>query len=95
MLFSRGRRDRLDAAIEEMAENRPCTPMVCRLGCIRGISTLTAFELEVEIGDWQCFPRSTIGSYLEQVPSEYSSGTPRSQGLITQAGNDRARRLFG
>lgn len=38
MLLTRGRRDRLDAAIEEMAENSPYTPMVHRLGCLRGVS---------------------------------------------------------
>lgn len=53
MLLTRGRLDRLDMAIEEMAENSPYTPMVHRLGCLRGISTLTGFGLAVEIGDWQ------------------------------------------
>lgn len=52
------------------------TPMVHRLGCLRGISTLTGFGLAVEIGDWQRFTGSTIGSYVGLVPSEYSSGTP-------------------
>ena len=28
------------------------TPVVTRLGCLRGVSTLTAFGLAVEIGDW-------------------------------------------
>jgi len=27
--------------------------VVDRLGCLRGVSTLTAFGLAVEIGDWQ------------------------------------------
>jgi transposase len=46
------RRDRLDAAITEMAADSAFTPVVCRLGCLRGVSTLTAFGLAVEIGDW-------------------------------------------
>ena len=36
-------RDRLDQAISAMAADSPFTPVVCRLGCVRGISTLTAF----------------------------------------------------
>ncbi|MBJ7478574.1 MULTISPECIES: IS110 family transposase [Rhodococcus] len=94
MLLTRSRRDRLDTAIEEMAENSPYTPMVHRLGCLRGISTLTGFGLAVEIGDWQRFTGSTIGSYVGLVPSEYSSGTSRSQGSITKTGNGHARRLL-
>jgi len=31
------------------------TPTVRRLGCLRGISTLTGFALVVEIGDWTQF----------------------------------------
>lgn len=77
----RGRRGRLDMAIEEMAENCLYTPMVCRLGCLRGISTLTGFGLAVEIGDWQRFTGSAIGSYVGLVPSEYSSGTTAFAGI--------------
>src|SRR5271167_1330273 len=46
------RRDRLDEAITAMAADSEFTPVVHRLGCVRGISTLTAFGLAVEIGDW-------------------------------------------
>ncbi len=45
----------------------------------------------LEIGDWQRFTGSTIGSYVGLVPSEYSSGTTRSQGSIAKAGNGHAR----
>lgn len=88
MLLTRDRRDRLDTAIEGMAENSPYTPMVRRLGFLRGISTLTGFGLAVEIGDWQRFTGSTIGSYVGLVPSEYSSGTSRIAGIDHQ---DRQR----
>ena len=46
------RRDRLDEAITAMAADSEFTPVVTRLGCLRGVSTLTAFGLAVEIGDW-------------------------------------------
>jgi transposase len=88
------RRDRLDAAIETMAAESEFTPTVRRLACLRGISTLTAFSLAVEIGDWNRFTGNTIGSFVGLVPSEDSSGASRSQGPITKAGNTHARRLL-
>ncbi len=94
MILTLARRDRLDAAIADMAEDSPYTPMVRRLGCLRGVSTLTAFGLAVEIGDWQRFTGNTIGAYVGLVPSEYSSGASRAQGSITKTGNGHARRLL-
>jgi len=94
MLLTRDRRNRLDAAITEMAADSQYTPLVHRLGCLRGISTLTAFGLAVEIGDWHRFTGATIGAYLGLVPTESSSGTQRWQGSITKTGNTHARRLL-
>jgi transposase len=88
------RRDRLDAAITAMAAESEFTPVVHRLGCLRGISTLTGFALAVEIGDWSRFTGTTIGSFLGLVPCEYSSGASRAQGPITKTGNGHARRLL-
>jgi transposase len=70
------------------------TPVVRRLSCLRGISTLTAFSLAVEIGDWDRFTGAGIGAYLGLVPSEHSSGASRSQGPITKTGNSHVRRLL-
>lgn len=88
------RRNRLDEAIATMAANSEFTDVVTRLGCLRGISTLTGFGLAVEIGDWHRFTGSTIGAYVGLVPSESSSGQSRSQGAITKTGNTHARRLL-
>jgi len=88
------RRDRLDAAIAELAADSPYTPVVRRLGCLRGISTLTGFGLAVEIGDWTRFTGASIGPFVGLVPSENSSGQSRSQGPITKTGNGHARRLL-
>jgi transposase len=71
------RRDRLDAAIAAMAVDSEFTPIVYRLGCLRGIATLTAFALAVEIGDWHRFTGNSIGSFAGLVPSEHSSGASR------------------
>lgn len=94
MTLTLDRRGRLDAAITEMAEASEFTDVVHRLGCLRGISTLTGFGLAVEVGDWTRFSGSTIGAFLGLVPTEYSSGASRSQGSITKTGNTHARRLL-
>ena len=94
VLATVARRDRLDAAITAMAANSEFTPVVRRLCCLRGISTLTGFGLAVEIGDWHRFTGATIGAYLGLVPTESSSGASRSQGSITKTGNSHARRLL-
>lgn len=88
------RRDRLDDQIEAMAAASEFTPVVRRLGCLRGISTLTGFALAVEIGDWHRFSGNSIGSFVGLVPCEHSSGSTRSQGPITKTGNGHARRLL-
>jgi transposase len=94
VLSAVARRDRLDVAITAMAADSQFTPIVHRLGCLRGVSTLTAFALAVEIGDWNRFNGNTIGSFVGLVPSEYSSGSSRVQGPITKTGNTHVRRLL-
>jgi transposase len=94
VLQAEARRDRLDKAIVAMAADSEYTPVVHRLGCLRGVATLTAFGLAVEVGDWDRLTGSGIGAYLGLVPTESSSGQSRSQGSITKTGNTHARRLL-
>ena len=94
VLAVKARRERLDAAISELAADSEFTPTVRRLACLRGVSTLTAFALAVEIGDWHRFTGNSIGSFIGLVPSEHSSGSSRVQGSITKTGNTHARRLL-
>jgi transposase len=94
VLATRARRDRLDSEIEQLAADSEFTELARRLGCLRGISTLTGFALAVEIGDWQRFTGNSIASFVGLVPSEYSSGASRSQGPITKTGNTHVRRLL-
>jgi transposase len=94
MLATLDRRNRLDAAITELAADSVFTPVVTRLGCVRGIATLTAFGLATEIGDWHRLTGRSIGAYLGLVPTESSSGATRSQGGVTKTGNSHARRLL-
>jgi len=88
------RRERLDEAILALAADSEFSGVTHRLGCLRGISTLSGFALAVEIGDWTRLDGRRIGSYLGLVPSESSSGQSRSQGALTRTGNAHARRLL-
>jgi transposase len=94
VLSTKARRDRLDAAIEEMAAESEFTPLVRRLGCLRGVSTLTGFGLAVEIGDWRRFTGNSIDTFVGLVPTEHSSGQSTVRGSITKTGNGHARRLL-
>jgi hypothetical protein len=94
MLMVKARRDRLDDAIAVMAEDSEFTALTRRLGCLRGVATLTGFALAVEVGDWHRFTGATIGAFVGLVPSEFSSGASRVQGSITKTGNTHIRRLL-
>jgi transposase len=94
MLDAKTRRDTLDSAITELAGAPPYVDVVERLVCLRGVSTLTAFALTVELGDWNRFRPESLGPFLGLTPSENSSGERRRQGAITKAGNSHARRLL-
>src|SRR3954464_8342582 len=94
LVAAEDRRDRLDAAIAELAAGSRFTPVSDRLACLRGIATLTGFGLAVEIGDWSRLSPATIGAYLGLVPGEDSPGQSRSQAGRTKTGNGHARRLL-
>jgi transposase len=89
------RRSTLEAAIGELIGSSPFAQDVARLRCLRGIDTLSAIGLAVEVGDFHRFehPRQ-LASYLGLVPSEHSSGETRRQGHITKSGSRHARRLL-
>lgn len=94
VLTMQARRGRLDSVIDDIAKDSEFTPIVRRVSCLRGVSTLTGFALAVEIGDWNRFTGNTIGSFVGLVPSESSSGSSRAQGPITKTGNTHVRRLL-
>jgi transposase len=66
---------------------------VARLRCLRGVDTLSAIGIAVEIGDFSRFRTAEefIG-FVGLVPSERSSGERRSQGSITKVSNSHVRR---
>jgi len=94
VLHAKTRRDALDAAIGEIAAEPPFADVVGRLVCLRGVSTLTALALTVELGDWSRFRPQSLGPFLGLTPSEDSTGERRRLGAITKTGNTHARRLL-
>lgn len=93
-LQAKMRRDALDEAIAELAAEPPFADTVARLCCLRGIGTLTAFALTVELGDWSRFRPQSLGPFLGLTPSEDSTGERRRLGSITKTGNTHVRRLL-
>ena len=73
VLTVKARRDRLDDAITVMAADCEFTPVLRRLGCLRGIGTLTGFALAVEVGEWERFSGKTSAP----SPGWCRASTPR------------------
>ena len=89
------RRGTLEAAIAQLIPSSPWAQDVARLRCLRGIDTLTAIGLCVEVGDFARFEHpKLLMSYLGLVPSEHSTGDTRRRGPITKSGSRHARRLL-
>lgn len=85
----------LERAIRETAEQEPWSALVARLRCLRGIDTLSALGIVVEIGDFTRFQSAQeLMAFVGLVPSEHSSGDTRRQGSITKVGNSHVRRLL-
>jgi hypothetical protein len=81
------RRDGLDRALAEIAQDCPWSAPVARLRSLRGVDTLTALGLCAEVSDFGRFPGpQAVAAYLGLVPCEASSGGRRRQGAITKAG---------
>jgi len=91
---AKARRDLLDEAIAQLASEPPFADVVGRLVCLRGVATLTALALTLELGDWRRFRPQALGPFLGLTPSEDSTGERRRLGSITKTGNTHARRLL-
>jgi hypothetical protein len=81
----RPRGDALDAAIVELAASEPYVDVVERLVCLRGVSTLTAFALSVELGDWCRFRPESLGPFLGLTPPRASTQAASGAGRVRSA----------
>jgi transposase len=82
--------------LSELATDEQWWPTVAQLRSFRGIDTLTALSLHLELGgDWRRFERPTaLSSWLGLTPSLNQSGESSRQGAITKTGSMLARRLL-
>ena len=90
------RKDALDERLSRIAQDERLWPTVARLRAFRGIDTLTALMLDLELGgDWQRFrsPRH-LAAWLGLTPTLEQSGQSKTHGSITKTGSALARRLL-
>jgi len=82
----------LDNKMEQIATEPQLRPTVRKLTLIKGIGTLTALEIALEVADISKFKSSAeFASYTGLCPGEWSSGNTRRQGHITRRGPGRLR----
>lgn len=90
------RKRTLAERIGELALDPAWWPTVARLRAFRGIDTLTALAVHLELGaNWARFEKAhRVGSWLGLTPSRQQSGESDRQGSITKTGSQLARRLL-
>jgi transposase len=90
------RKKTLAERIGVLATDPAWWPTVARLRAFRGVDTLTALAIHLELGgDWARFQKPTrVGSWLGLTPSRQQSGESDRQGSITKTGSMLARRLL-
>lgn len=90
------RKAAIHAKISELVSDPAWWPTISRLCAFRGIDTLSAFTIHLELSaDWQRFPRAkSVPSWLGLTPSLDQSGESSRQGAITKTGSQLARRIL-
>jgi len=89
------RRAALDERLSLLATEPEYWPTVARLRCFRGIETLSALVLHLEVGDFARFQRpGQLAAWLGLVPSLHQSGESETRGSITKTGSGFARRIL-
>lgn len=90
------RKEALEVHLFALAADARLAATVARLRSFRGIDTLTALALHLELGgDWERFssPRKLF-AWLGLTPSLEQSGESKTQGKITKTGSAYGRRLL-
>jgi transposase len=90
------RREALDERLSRLAQDPRLWPTIARLRAFRGVDTLTALALHLELGgNWARFRSpAKLVSWLGLTPSLEQSGESKTQGGITKTGSAIARRLL-
>ena len=90
------RKQAMALQLSELVTDERWWPTVARLRAFRGIDTLTALSIHLELGgDWKRFEKaSSLSAWLGLTPSLSQSGESSRQGSITKTGSMLARRLL-
>ncbi len=89
------RKAALDEDLGRLAAGPLFWPTVARLRCFRGLDTLGALIVHLEVHDWQRFRRPCeLGAWLGLTPSLEQSGQSARSGSITKTGSAYARRIL-
>jgi transposase len=89
------RKTALDERLSQLARDPYWWPTVSRLRCFRGIDTLSALILHLEVHDWHRFRRAPqLAAWLGLTPSLSQSGDTATHGSITKTGSTYARRVL-
>ena len=89
------RKDALDERLSWVVSDPEFWPLVRRLRAFRGIDTLSALIITLEVFDFARFSRAVqLGSWLGLVPSREQSGESDHHGSITKTGSKYARRIL-
>ncbi|MGP0053178.1 MAG: transposase, partial [Solirubrobacteraceae bacterium] len=89
------RKQALDERLSWIATDPEFWPVVRRLRAFRGIDTLSALIIVLEVSDFTRFQRAVqLGSWLGLVPSRQQSGETDVHGSITKTGSRYARRIL-
>jgi len=89
------RRAALDEQLGRLAQDPHFWPTVARLRCFRGIDTLSALVLALEVHDFRRFARpAQLAAWLGLTPSLSQSGQSSTSGPIAKTGSGYARRIL-
>lgn len=89
------RKQALDERLSRIAAEEDLWPTVARLRSFRGLDTLAALIVHLEVHDWERFSRpGQLSGWLGLVPSLEQSGESSRQGAITKTGSRYARRIL-
>ena len=89
------RKDALDERLSWVALDPEFLPLIRRLRAFRGIDTLSALIIVLEVAGFERFGRAVqLGSWLGLAPSRQQSGETDVHGSITKTGSKYARRIL-
>jgi transposase len=85
----------LDREVLALGENETWKKLVANLRCLKGVDTLSAVTLGVEVRDfWRFASAREFMGYTGLVSREYSSGESVKRTRITKVGNAHVRRVL-